>query len=126
MMPYHLYARRAAGLPCAIVCVALAAARAPAASTPGHDLPEANPVSIPMRDGKGLAADVYVPTTGGRVPTILIMTPYSRVHFRGSRDSVHSTIFDHDHYAYVTVDWRGFYGSKSARTRSGRRASTSL
>ena len=34
--------------------------------------------TIPMRDGKSLAADVYKPQGGGRYPTILIQTPYNK------------------------------------------------
>lgn len=33
---------------------------------------------IPMRDGVGLAADLYIPRGGGRWPTVLVRTPYSR------------------------------------------------
>jgi predicted acyl esterase len=35
--------------------------------------------SIPMRDGKKLSADVYLPTGAGPFPTILIQTPYNRL-----------------------------------------------
>ncbi len=33
---------------------------------------------IPMRDGVGLAADLYIPRGGGRWPTVLVRTPYGR------------------------------------------------
>jgi len=43
-----------------------------------------NPVvdSIPMRDGKKLAADVYIPIGCTSCPTILIQTPYNRLLYR--------------------------------------------
>ncbi len=35
-------------------------------------------ISIPMRDGKNLAADLYLPNNTDSFPTILIQTPYSK------------------------------------------------
>jgi predicted acyl esterase len=71
---------------------------------------------IPTRDGKELAADIFVPLTGSPHPTIFIYTPYNR--------EVMSDIFpqlnlftefvDFENYAYVIVDWRGYYGSADA------------
>jgi predicted acyl esterase len=39
-------------------------------------------VSIEMRDGKTLAADVYIPDTEVSRPTILIQTPYNKYYYR--------------------------------------------
>ncbi len=85
-------------------------------------------VRIPMRDGKDLAADVYLPPKPGRYPAVLIQTPYNKRHLgapigtgRGDggevgRGAVSDTLglLDREHYAYVVVDWRGFFGSKAA------------
>ncbi len=35
-------------------------------------------VSVPMRDGKFLAGDLYLPAGTGKFPVILIMTPYNK------------------------------------------------
>ncbi|MCC6572805.1 MAG: CocE/NonD family hydrolase [Planctomycetes bacterium] len=89
-------------------------------------------VQIPMRDEKKLAADVYLPKKVGKYPAILIQTPYNKSNTgkaikrtgdigdsgRGSGSDL--SIFDYDNYAYVVVDWRGFFGSKAALT-SGER-----
>jgi len=70
---------------------------------------------IPMRDGKELAADLYRPHEDGRYPTILIMTPYSRVPMRQRLPDQERQIFDPERYAYVVVDWRGKFGSREAK-----------
>ncbi len=69
--------------------------------------------SIPMRDGKKLAADYYPASTGAAAPTILIQLPYNRLRFR----LIGLPLFGFDSqrpYAVVIVDWRCFYGSTSA------------
>lgn len=76
-----------------------------------------NPVvdSIPMRDGKKLAADIYIPTSlaqGG--PVILIQTPYNRLYYRYSLPLGVGLNLSSSNYIFVIVDWRGFYGSASA------------
>jgi len=72
-------------------------------------------VQIPMRDGKFLAADVYLPNTVGTYPTILIQTPYNKNWYR----LVGLPLQTMD-YAFVIIDWRGFYGSRSARNSSAK------
>jgi hypothetical protein len=85
-------------------------------------------IKIPMRDGKGLAADVYLPPKPGQYPTVLIQTPYGKKSMgapisgavkssgEAGRGAVSDmlTMMDRENYAYVVVDWRGFYGSKAA------------
>ncbi|MBK6932973.1 MAG: CocE/NonD family hydrolase [Saprospirales bacterium] len=71
-------------------------------------------VNIPARDGKTLAADVYVPSGCMSCPTILIQTPYNKNLFRlglplGTQQNLHASP-----YNWVVVDWRGFYGSAAA------------
>jgi len=74
---------------------------------------ERQTIHIPMRDGKKLAADLYLPNSDPNVewPTILIQTPYNRIFYRF--DGLPLTT---DDYAFVIVDWRGFWGSKNAAT----------
>ena len=64
---------------------------------------------IPMRDGKYLAADVYSPDTAQAFPVILIKTPYNKAWYQ-----ILGLPLDTDDYAFVIVDWRGFYGSTGA------------
>ncbi len=78
-------------------------------------------VSIPMRDSKNLAADVYVPTGCTSCPTILIQTPYNKNSFRNGLPLDVGTNIDASPYAFVVVDWRGFYGSFSATIASPKR-----
>lgn len=72
--------------------------------------------SIPMRDGKKLAADVYIPTGSGSgpFPVILIQTPYNRLFQRLNLPLGVGTQLNGFPYAFVVVDWRGFWGSASA------------
>ena len=74
-------------------------------------------ISIPARDGKTLAADLYsADATPQRKPVILIQTPYNKNYYRTDDASgLGGKKFPTDaHYNYVVVDWRGFYGSKGA------------
>lgn len=86
---------------------------------------ETNDARIPMRDGKELAAKVLLPEERGEYPCILVQTPYNKDRMgQESGDTGSGEIargsskawsqFDRENYAYVFVDWRGFYGSKSA------------
>ncbi len=77
------------------------------------------PISIPMRDGKSLAADLYASDTTVRKPTILIQTPYNKIFYRlgdAIPTQAGGSSFPSDtlHYNYVVVDWRGFYASAGA------------
>ncbi len=74
-------------------------------------------VSVPMRDGKELAAFVRHPADAScALPTVLIQTPYDKENartlwFSGDGDQ---PLFDSTDYNFVVVDWRGFYGSSGA------------
>ena len=72
--------------------------------------------SIPMRDGKKLAADIYLPDTAGGMTyaTILIQTPYNRTAYRHWLPLGIGLNVLNLHFAIVIVDWRCFYGSHSA------------
>jgi predicted acyl esterase len=82
-----------------------------------------NPVvdSIPMRDGKKLAADVYIPAGCSSCPTILVQTPYGRLPFRFGLPMGIGQNLNSSDYIFVVVDWRGFYGSSSAAVASPNR-----
>lgn len=70
--------------------------------------------SIPMRDGKVLAADIYLPDTNNAYPVILVQTPYNRLATRLGLPLGIGMALDSSKYAFVTVDWRGFFGSFAA------------
>lgn len=57
---------------------------------------------VPMRDGVRLAADVYLPRKEGRVPTVLVRTPYGK-----SRGIESYYRFVQRGYALVVQDVRG-------------------
>ena len=71
-------------------------------------------VNIPMRDGKNLSADVFVPNGASTFSTILIQTPYNKNNFRNGLPLGYLQNLNSSPYAWVVVDWRGFYGSSSA------------
>lgn len=114
----------------AVLVVAAALAAAPAA--PAQDAPpgpapwvrDDTAVSIPMRDGRPLAADVHLPSKPGRYPAIVIQTPYDRARHRsmlgagqggfGDDGALLMSFAERERYAYVVVDWRGFHGSRGA------------
>lgn len=71
--------------------------------------------SIPMSDGRKLAADVYIPSGMTQGPVILIQTPYNRVLYRyGGLPLDVGMAVNSSNYIFVIVDWRGFYGSAGA------------
>jgi len=99
-----------------------------ARSVQGEWQPSQLDVAIPLRDGKSLSADVFLPTKEGKYPTVLIQTPYNKSFQRGvigegkerggevgrGAESDLVELRDREHYAYVVVDWRGFFASKVA------------
>lgn len=72
--------------------------------------------SIPMSDGKKLAADVYIPSGITTGPVILIQTPYNRILYRyaGLPLQIKYNV-NASNYIFVILDWRGFYGSAAAK-----------
>lgn len=75
-------------------------------------------VTIPMRDGKSLAAFVRAPTNPAcKLPVVLIQTPYNKENSRSLwfASSPSQPLFASKDYAFVVVDLRGFFGSASAR-----------
>jgi predicted acyl esterase len=66
-------------------------------------------INVPMRDGIRLTADVFLPSTSGRWPTLLVRTPYSR-HSPNARS--YRSFFVPRGYAVVIQDLRGRWGSQ--------------
>lgn len=71
-------------------------------------------VSIPMRDGQSLAADIYIPDGCSECPTILIQTPYNKNMFHAGLPLGYLQNLNSSPYSWVIVDWRGFYASSAA------------
>lgn len=69
-----------------------------------------------MRDGKSLAGDIYIPDgTTGTVPAILVQTPYNKLNARLIYTGLtQNPLFQSNKFAWVWVDWRGFFGSTAA------------
>ena len=78
-------------------------------------------VSIPTRDNKFLAADVYVPDACTSCPTILVQTPYNKNDFRNGLPLGYLQNLQSSPYVWVIVDWRGFYGSAAAAIQQPQR-----
>jgi len=85
-------------------------------------LAQLNPVAIniPMRDGKFLAADVYLPNSDSTPrPTILIQTPYNKNFYHGLGLPIEVGFnINASPFNFVIADWRCFYGSAAACTTS--------
>jgi predicted acyl esterase len=92
-----------------LICFTLTGFAAIAQLNPAH-------VSIPMRDGKFLAADVYLPNNDSVPrPTILIQTPYNKSFYPllGLPLQIGMNI-NSSPFNFVIADWRCFYASASA------------
>jgi predicted acyl esterase len=104
----------------ACVVLALALLAAPLRAEDAPWTAEQTAVAIPTRDKASLAADVFLPATPGKYPAVVVQTPYDRTLMRlalrgvGERGVGERGPWDREHYAYVVVDWRGFFGSKNA------------
>ena len=72
-------------------------------------------VTIPMRDGKTLEGDLYLPNTQDSFPTIFIFTPYGKVFYKfgGLPFGINKDI-SKSNYAILVVDWRCRFASISA------------
>src|ERR1043165_1917923 len=70
--------------------------------------------SIPISDGRKLAADVYIPSGMVSGPVILVQTPYNRLLYRVGLPLGIGQNLNSSNYIIVVVDWRGFYGSAAA------------
>jgi predicted acyl esterase len=70
--------------------------------------------SIPMKDGRKLAVDIYIPSGMSKGPVILIQTPYNRVLYRLGLPLGIGNAINSSNYIIAVADWRGFYGSRKA------------
>jgi putative CocE/NonD family hydrolase len=82
----------------------------PPAEVPArNDILVDNRVTIPMRDGVVLYADVYRPVGEGRYPVLVSRTPYSTERFPASYEA--GVYFSRRGYVYVFQDVRGRHES---------------
>lgn len=78
--------------------------------------PTYNDILIPMRDGKFLSADVYIPNNITEGEVILVQTPYNKNVFSLGLPLGIGMNVNNQPFIWVVVDWRGFYGSAAAVT----------
>ncbi len=72
-------------------------------------------VKIPMRDGVKLSTDLYFPVdAGGKLPVILIRTPYNKAPYHDSKSVAHH--FAGQGYIVAVQDTRGRYTSEGDYT----------
>ena len=74
-------------------------------------------MTIPVRDGQVLSADLYSTDTTRTKPVVLVQTPYNKKLYRITTQlpPEASTGLPLDEaFHYVVLDWRGFYGSREA------------
>jgi hypothetical protein len=112
----HLFLRRAASfglLAACLTCQTFAdATPAVPKSEPQNEVAAQKNVTIAVRDGTRLAADLYLPAKdgkpiGGKFPTILARTPYNKEGMRGDAEW-----FCARGYSVVINDVRGRYASE--------------
>lgn len=99
--------RPVAGVILTVVAIAAAFGQVIRQNATGPVEQEQLGVSIPMRDGVRLAADLYLPRTPDRVPAVLVRTPYSRK----TASTAGYRYFAAHGYAVVLQDVRGRYAS---------------
>ena len=79
---------------------------------PRNDIALDNRVSIPLRDGVVLFADVYRPAGDGRHPVLVSKTPYSTERFPTAYEA--AVYFAQRGYVYVYADVRGRHESEGS------------
>jgi putative CocE/NonD family hydrolase len=87
-----------------LACLGLARATAPTLPVPYTTLLH---VRVPMRDNVRLDTNIFHPVGGGRLPTILVRTPYGK---GGDLPAGYQSFINHG-YAVVMQDVRGRYAS---------------
>lgn len=75
-------------------------------------------IEIPMRDGKFLTGDLYLPNQTDTFPTILIMTPYGKFFYRTGLPLGIGRNIKESKYAFLIVDWRCRFASLDACSAS--------
>jgi len=81
-------------------------------------VPDYDDIWIAMSDGDSLQGDVYLPAGPVAFEVILIQTPYNKDNFSWSLPMGVGLDLDSQPFAFVVVDWRGFYGSSGADVTS--------
>ena len=67
---------------------------------------------MPMRDGVHLSANIFLPSSGGKHPALLVRTPYNK----GTKLIANYKIFLDNGFAIVVQDVRGRYDSAGVFT----------
>jgi putative CocE/NonD family hydrolase len=78
----------------------------PLLSAPKHEVKEERKVAVPMRDGLKLSTDLYRPAVEGRLPVILIRTPYKK-----EMQELQARYYARRGYVVAVQDCRGRFGS---------------
>lgn len=79
----------------------------PRLSQPEYEVTLESDVMVPMRDGVGLATDIYRPSAEGRFPVILMRTPYKKNLFESK-----GRFFARRGYIVAAQDCRGRFASQ--------------
>jgi uncharacterized protein len=79
----------------------------PLISQPKFEVKVEAATKIPMRDGVKLATDIYLPQTEGKLPLILIRTPYKK-----EMVEIQGRYYARRGYAVAIQDCRGRFGSE--------------
>ena len=79
----------------------------PLLSQPKFEVKVLASTMIPMRDGIKLSTDIYLPQTDGKVPLILIRTPYKK-----EMTEIQGRYYARRGYAVAVQDCRGRFGSE--------------
>lgn len=100
---------RQAGLLVAVLLLGTATRPAQSADATNRSNVEKRTFAVAMRDGVKLATDVYLPSTNGAFPTLLLRTPYNKALGSGiGEDGARRG------YAIVIQDTRGRFASEGA------------
>jgi uncharacterized protein len=94
--------------PCTLLAQSSRAPHAFVYGGPAADLQIQLGITIPMRDGVKLAADIFLPQGRRRWPTVLVRTPYNRK----ARSTIGYRFFAEHGFALVIEDVRGRYASQ--------------
>jgi putative CocE/NonD family hydrolase len=79
----------------------------PLISQPQFEVKVEAGAKVPMRDGVKLSTDIYLPQTEGKVPVILIRTPYKK-----EMTEIQGRYYARRGYAVAIQDCRGRFGSE--------------
>jgi putative CocE/NonD family hydrolase len=75
-------------------------------SKPIYDVILDDEVPVPMRDGIGLATDIYRPDADGKFPVVLVRTPYKK-----EMNEIQARFYARRGYVFAVQDCRGRFAS---------------